>query len=132
MTRDDGQPADEQLLAISPPAHGRCTVLTVHGELDLVTENRLVAAVTEAMADSDGRPVVLDLSALTFLSSSGCGHLVGLDRQARAAGVELRIVVGDAWAVFGPLAVTGLDRTLGIFSTVSDAVDTGVARASTD
>jgi Anti-anti-sigma regulatory factor (antagonist of anti-sigma factor) len=100
-----------------------CTLLTVHGEVDIATEGRLIASASDAMQTSGGRPVILDLSMLTFLSSSGFGHLVALDERARADGVPLRIVVGDAWAVFRPFAVMGLEEVLALFRTVEDAIE---------
>lgn len=100
-----------------------CVLVTVHGEVDIATEARLVEAARDALAASAGHPVILDLSRLTFLSSSGFGHLVTLHKQAAAFGVPLRIVVGDAWAVFRPFAVMGLHDVLAVFRTTEAAID---------
>ena len=117
-----GAPPDEQLMTIAPTVRDGCALLTMEGEVDLATEGRLLAATEDALRASTGHPVIVDLSGLTFLSSSGIGHLVALDEQARAMGVPLRIVVGDAWSVFRPFAVMGLDEVLAVFRTIDAAL----------
>lgn len=112
-------------MSIAPTSRDSCTLLTVHGEVDIASEARLVEATRDALQASAGSPVILDLSRLTFLSSSGFGHLVALNAQAVALGVPLRIVVGDAWAVFRPFAVMGLDEVLAVFRTTRAAIDAG-------
>lgn len=99
-----------------------CVVLSVRGELDLATETGFVADARRSLGTAAGRPLVIDLSALTFLSSAGVGHLVQLDARARKLGTPLRIVVGDAWAVFGTFAVLRLDEVLSLHRTVADAL----------
>jgi anti-sigma B factor antagonist len=116
-----GVPPAEQLMTIARDDRDRYVVLAVHGEVDLGTGGRLMEAAGEALQQATGRPVILDLSAVDFLSSSGLGQLVALHEEARASGVALRIVVGQARAVIRPLTTMGLNEVLSLYGTVDEA-----------
>lgn len=60
------------------------TVVTVDGELDMATADHLVAAAAEIPAGN--RPLVLDLSSVSFLDSSGMRALLEVSDQAAARG----------------------------------------------
>jgi anti-anti-sigma factor len=66
-------------------------VLDVRGELDLLTAPALAAAVDQALA---GRPSLLaiDLTATTFIDSSGARQLVRAARGASRAGTVVQLV----------------------------------------
>jgi anti-sigma B factor antagonist len=124
----DGQPgcepAAEQLMAISSRDLGGCAVLAVRGEVDLATEGRLVDAATAAIHLATHPPVVLDLTGVTFLSSSGLGQLAKLNAQAHRVGTPLRIVVGDNRALLHPITAMGLDTVLALYPTLEAAIST--------
>lgn len=65
--------------------------LTVRGELDLSTSAELGSAV-EAELAAGPAGLVVDLSALAFLDSSGARILVQSARNAEAAGVPLHVI----------------------------------------
>lgn len=117
-----GVPPAELLMTVDREDRGGCLVLVVHGEVDLGTGARLTEAGTDAVSQAAGRPVVLDLSAVGFLSSSGLGLLVALDEDARAAGVSLRVVVDHSRSVIRPIRTLGLDEVLTLFRSLDDAV----------
>ena len=99
--------------------------LAVDGRLDLraAAEVRLKAAA--AIAASSGS-LVLDLSAVEFIDSSGLGVLAGLQREAARLGGRLAIVVprGSARQIFA------LTRTEGFFTLVESPEAARVAIAS--
>ena len=66
--------------------------------------------------------MILDLSAVEFLSSSGLGHLVALDEEGRQLSRPLRIVVNETRPVVRPITTMGLDDVLSLFDTVEEAV----------
>jgi anti-sigma B factor antagonist len=105
-------------------------VLVVRGDVDLSTGGRLREAVSTALQEAGGGPVILDLSAVDFLSSSGLGHLVALDEQARSLSGSLRIVVDRKRSVVRPITTMGLDDVLSLFTTVDDALAPGPAPQS--
>jgi anti-sigma B factor antagonist len=99
-----------------------CRVLAVQGEIDLSTGGRLADTAGEVLRAAAGRPVILDLLAVEFLSSSGLGVLVSLNDEARACGTPLRIVVDSTRSAMRPIRTMGLDQVLTLFETVDEAV----------
>ena len=117
-----GVPPTELLMTITRDDRDGCPVLVVHGEVDLSTGSRLMEAGSTALQEAPGRPVVLDLSAVDFLSSSGLGLLVALDEEARRSGAPLRIVATGTRSVMHPIRTMALDDVLSLFATVDEAV----------
>jgi anti-sigma B factor antagonist len=56
-------------------------VLTVQGELDIATAPRMIAALNEALADMSA-PLVVDLSEVVFMDSTGLALLMNARRRA--------------------------------------------------
>lgn len=99
------------------------TVIAPHGRLDLVAAGDLRTVVATAVVGA-ATPLVVDLSDVQFIDSSGLGALVGALRTARQAGLDLRIA-GAAEQVLAVLAMTRIDRVLRPYATVQDAVGAG-------
>lgn len=98
-----------------PPA----AVLTVYGEVDMVTAPLLTAAVDEVLAAAP--PVlVVDLAAVEFLASAGLTALVTMT-QDRASRAVLRIVASGR-ATVRPIQLTGLEQSLPLYPTVEAAL----------
>lgn len=74
----------------SSPGEG-CSVLDVRGELDVATAPALEAAVEAAVAQAPAC-LVLDLSATSFLDSTGCRQLARSARAGAAGGVDVVLV----------------------------------------
>lgn len=116
-----GVPPEEQLLTITQAAHPGCAILIVRGDIDLSTGERLAEAAEHALSAAGTFPLVLDLSGVKFLSSSGLGLLVDLDDRARACGSSLRLVAGEAESVTRPIRTLGLNDTLDLYRSVDEA-----------
>jgi anti-anti-sigma factor len=84
--------------------------VAVSGELDLATVPRLSAAVAE---HGDAKVLVLDMTATTFIDSTGVRALLQADR--RSAGSRLVVVAGDG-PVRRVLELCELDGRLPIVS----------------
>ncbi len=69
--------------------------LLVRGELDLSTASRLEEAVAAAEARAPRGPLVLDLSGLGFMDSTGLQVLLDVDLRAEQAERELAVLAGD-------------------------------------
>jgi anti-sigma B factor antagonist len=91
--------------ALRPTVDDGGTVLWASGELDLAGVEGLLDAVLAALGE--GKPVVVDLSALGFLDSSGIGALVKCRNEAVRLGCHFR-VRGAAGEVARVLTVTGM------------------------
>lgn len=91
------------------------------GRLTATGAPMLRNAVNDLVAAGNAR-VVIDMSELTFVDSSGLGALVGGLKSARTAGGDLRIAaVPDA--VRTVLRLTNLDRVLRDYPTPETAFD---------
>jgi anti-sigma B factor antagonist len=101
------------------PAHA-LYVVAPGGEIDAFTAPRLRTELAQVV-DAGATAVVCDLSAVTFLDSSGLGVLIGALKRLRQAGGELLIVLPapSARKVF---SLTALDRILPLFETREEAL----------
>jgi anti-sigma B factor antagonist len=91
---------------------GSTAHLTLHGELDISTASRLEDDLRRIEADAP--PVlILDLSRLEFMDSSGLRMLIAADTRAREAGRRLVLIKGNDM-VQRVLRLTGLDERLEI------------------
>ena len=114
-----GLPLDTQ---VSRPRAGS-VLLEVDGEIDTLTAARLQAGLDEALdaARSEGSGVVVDLSGVTFLASSGLAVLIRAAQVVGEHGRRLRLVVGTR-AVRRPLQITGSDQLFDLFEDLDSAV----------
>lgn len=87
----------------------------VSGEVDLHTAPRLRTALDEAVASAAGSAdpstVLVDLSGVGFMDSTGLGELVAAHKALARAGRHLHVVVANA-RVSRLLSLTGLDDVL--------------------
>lgn len=97
-------------------------VVAVSGEVDLHAVPRFRAAMqdAESKADGDGLLILVDLSEVEFMDSSGLGVLIGHHRELEETGGELRIVAGDA--AMKILRLTSLDTVFGIYTSREEAL----------
>ena len=80
------------------------------GDLDLVTAPELLAAI-EPNLDAGTGALVVDLSRLAFIDSSGLSALIRVNRRMSAAGRELSIIAPASPAAKA-FEITGLDQVL--------------------
>jgi anti-sigma B factor antagonist len=87
-------------------------VLTVTGELDIVSSPKLIVAAREALR-SGVRAVSVNLSAVTFMDSTGLAALINIQRAVERARGRL-IVVCLEGPVRKLFAVSGTEALLGV------------------
>ncbi|MBV9547118.1 MAG: STAS domain-containing protein [Chloroflexi bacterium] len=106
-------------LAIAPHAPG-VAVVHPHGRLDLLAAQDVKTRLTETVAAGHQR-LVVDLTDVPFIDSSGLGALIGGLKAARQAGGDLRIArPGEQPRTV--LQLTTLDRVLRPYATVEEAL----------
>lgn len=110
-------------MTVRTDARPDAVVLGVDGEIDGLTAPRLRAAVDAAFDQLDGRPLVVDLTDVTFLGSPGLQVLLDSAREAVDHRGTLRIVVDHTRPVIRPIELTGLDAVLTLFHSVTEALD---------
>ena len=111
----------EQVVRIAVDAgEGGTVVLRVSGEVDMLTTPVLSAELNKQFS---GRLslLVLDLSGVEFLGSSGLAALVSAREQAATRRVPLRLVSADH-AVLRPLTATGLAELFEIYPDLETAL----------
>ena len=106
-------------LQVETRQQGDVAVLAASGEVDVFTAPDLDAELTSLVAQGSPR-VVVDLSAVTFLDSTGLGVLVKALKGIREAGGTLHLVVTSD-RIRKIFDITGLDASLPLFDTVDAA-----------
>ena len=80
-------------------------VLAVRGEIDTLTSPEFTAA-TDDLLTASGDVLVMDLTEVRFLASSGLAVLISAAHRAEDRGIRLRLVVPNR-TVRRPLEITG-------------------------
>jgi anti-sigma B factor antagonist len=96
-----------------------CAVVIAGGEIDVHTSPGLSDALRAADALSDR--LVLDLTAVTFLDSTGLSAMVAALNRGKERGGSMSLV-GPSGVVRRVLAITELDQVFTIYDVVDDAV----------
>lgn len=95
------------------------TIVAADGRIDSMSAGKLAGALSEAIAG--GRVhIVLDLSAVDYMSSAGLREIVAAFKQAKRASGDLR-VVRPSPRVMEVFEMAGLDTIIRIFPTQSEA-----------
>jgi anti-sigma B factor antagonist len=100
---------------------GGVAVVSVGGEIDLVTVKTLRDNLSPYLADPATMLVVCDLSQVKFLACSGLSVLLDTQETLNARGARLAVVANNP-AVLRPLTVTGLSDILDVSPTVTAAL----------
>jgi anti-sigma B factor antagonist len=99
---------------------GAVTIATLHGdELDASNVQDFKRDVAPVLAEN--RNVILDLSHLRFIDSSGLGAMLSCLRQLNATGAELKLC-GMAKAVRAVFELVRMHRIFDIYDTREQAV----------
>ena len=97
-----------------------CAVVVATGEIDLCTSPRLRDTLAGATDSADR--VVVDMTAVTFLDSTGIGVLMGALRQHHHRQRGTLCLVGPSGTVRRVLEITHLTKVFPIYPSVEEAV----------
>jgi anti-anti-sigma factor len=97
-----------------------CLVVQICGELDIATAPELREQLLAILNRQTTSRLILDLSKLEFMDSSGVAVLIDTDRRARLLGGSVALVAPQR-SVSRVLQICGVDRCLPIFTDVSAA-----------
>lgn len=96
------------------------TILSVSGELDLVTAPQLTESIDAVITEHTPAALIIDLTGVPFLASMGMTVLV---RTCEHLGLSTRFaVVADGPRTSRPLTLMGLDDTFALYSDLGSAV----------
>lgn len=124
---DDEIAAAERLLSVTAePIAAQVVVVSVGGEVDMVTAPLLDLRLGEQLT-TDAGSLVLDLTGVTFLGSQGLAALVEAQRRADETDTRL-LIVAPHRAERRPLTATGLDEVLALFDDMPAALSAARTR----
>lgn len=108
------------LLSFQTTVTGDVAVVALTGELDVAGAGLLEHEINRIVADHDARDLVLDLSELEFMDSTGLRMMVLADERAREEGRRLSLVRGrpDVQRVF---EITRMTDRLHFVDSVAEA-----------
>ncbi|MEV6962795.1 anti-sigma factor antagonist [Streptomyces sp. NPDC051207] len=98
---------------------GRCVVARITGAMDHQSQTWLVHCISQLITDSN-RPVILDLTDVSFCDSVGLSILLRTSRDAAERGTALALAHVPA-VLSQRLTMTGADQVLHVHDTVAQA-----------
>ncbi|MCW2813691.1 MAG: anti-sigma factor antagonist [Nocardioides sp.] len=113
-------PADP--LVLTRRCEGGRVVVSASGEVEIASAPVLRAHFSSLSQEDASGCVVLDLSHVPFIDSSGLGAIINVHKTLRTAGGQgLTLVVSDQ-SVRRMLEITGIDRVLAVHDTLDQAL----------
>lgn len=97
-------------------------VCVVTGDIDLSTGSLLQDKLIKAVGAAP-RHLVIDLSEVEFLGSTGLKILLDLRATQQGSGRQLILIVGGNRMVMRPLQVTGLEREFDLYADLATALE---------
>jgi len=94
-------------------------VFELTGSLDIATAPTVRAALLEASERGDHR-LIVDLTKVEFLDSTGLGALIGGQRRAKEFGGDVRLVATEG-QILRLLRITGLLKVFSVYPTLDAA-----------
>lgn len=111
---------DELTIEMKTENHGEALIYRLRGSLDVATSPSVRAALVEAASNGSNK-IVVDLTKVEFLDSTGLGALIGAHRRALEQGGSVSLVTSE-----GPISrllnITGLLRVFPVYHTLEDAM----------
>jgi anti-anti-sigma factor len=107
-------------MSITTRCQGDLVIVTLDGELNAMTSPALKSVLIDHAVEEDAR-VIVDLSAVPFIDSSGLGALVAGLKASTLAGSEFALagLQKQARMIF---ELTTADQVFAIFPTLDDAL----------
>ena len=119
-------PQPDRLMRVTATPIGSAVVVEVVGELDLSTAPELMATIDDALARPGLTLVIIDLSLVEFLGSSGLGVLANSATRATGPGhpaVALRVVApAEHRPVTRPWEAMTMQQILPLYPTTAAAL----------
>jgi anti-sigma B factor antagonist len=113
-------PRPQELRISGHPIDDTTHVIEVEGQVDLYSAPEFKER-TRQVIDQGNRRVIIDLSHVSFMDSTGLGVLIGALKRLRAARAELLLVVTD-YDIERLFELTGLDGSFKIYRSVDEAI----------
>lgn len=125
LPRRGGEEATSEL-SLRAVATNRCTVIEAYGEIDIANAEELKGMIDSCVHGGTDQ-LIVDLSGIRFMDSSGLNVLVGTTRRLGAGCFGVVVSLPSIRRIF---AITGIDRIIPVFESLSQAfqaLETGTA-----
>lgn len=119
MIEQSGNSVDPTTFDVGKHQVDDAVVLTVSGEVDMLSAPQLAEAIRTALAATPPA-LVIDLTKVDFLASAGMTVLVAA--QAEVTPPTRFAVVANGPATSRPIKLMGLDNVLALYSTLDSAL----------
>jgi anti-anti-sigma factor len=108
-------------LTLTVHSNGQGVVLTVGGEVDLATAPQLHAKLMDLAEIGEASSIMVDLTPVAFMDSTGLTVLLAAHQHAQAGGRSIRLIcpAGPVRRVF---RMTGAEQVLPIHSSLVEAL----------
>jgi len=93
----------------------------VKGEIDLYSVKQLKEQVTDLIERKKACNLLLDLTGVNYIDSTGLGILIGIKRRCTERGGKV-FLVSSSDRITNLFSITGLNKIFTIFKTVEEAV----------
>ncbi|HEY8717009.1 STAS domain-containing protein [Pengzhenrongella sp.] len=107
-------------LSVTSRERGDCTVIAVTGEVDVYTATALRERLAD-LIDAEHTDLIVDLTGVGFLDSTGLGVLVGALKKIRGLGGRLQLVI-DQEKVMKLFRITALTQVFTIHDNLAEAL----------
>jgi anti-anti-sigma factor len=107
------------VLSLSSERRGNYTVVSVSGNLDLVTHDQFDQYLTKTRRENSH--IIIDMSAVTFMDTGCLAVIIGHWKRLLAGSGEL-ILAGAQYRPAKALWITGLAYRLPLFDSVDEAI----------
>jgi anti-sigma B factor antagonist len=97
-------------------------VIAPEGELDLDTSRAFVPQLSDVARQGDVALLVVDLSAVTFIDSSGLGAILQAHRRLGREGREVKVVAPKGSAAAVVIGLAGMGSTLTLAQSRDEAL----------
>jgi anti-sigma B factor antagonist len=108
-------------LTFTAHPNGQGVILSVDGEVDLATAPQLHAKLVDLVEVGGAGGVVVDLTPVAFMDSTGLSVLLAAHKRAQADGHSIRLAC-PAGPVLRVLQLTGMERVLPVYGSLAEAV----------
>lgn len=110
---------DELTIDLKTEEGGETLIFKLRGSLDLATAPTVRAALLDA-TEKGRHHLIVDLTGLEFLDSTGLGVLIGAHRRTAERNGSFRLIVNDG-PILRLLNITGLIAVFAAYRSLDDA-----------
>uniref|UniRef100_A0A7V4NDY0 Anti-sigma factor antagonist n=1 Tax=Fervidobacterium pennivorans TaxID=93466 RepID=A0A7V4NDY0_FERPE len=102
--------------------HGKAVVIKIEGAFDVQNAEGFKDWIVSEFLENDKKYIILDMTHATNIDSFGLGILVGIYKRILAVDGYLKVVSPNK-NIRTLFEITGLERIIKIYNTVSEALD---------